>query len=74
MSAKSDVYAKSRFRVMYLLVVVDGQHIHDSWRDYFGRSFPYVDACEKAEELRGQFGDKYSFKVLHEKLVKKESA
>lgn len=76
MSVKSKVVAKARFRVMYKLVSVRGRVVYGApWRDYFGRSLPYMVACEEAEHMRNsQYGDSdYSYRVLHEKLVGKEN-
>lgn len=61
----------ARFRVMYLFDTVSARNhtTTPAWQDYFGRSFTFMEAGEKAEQLTGQFPG-YRFKVLHEKLVK----
>ena len=71
MSEKSKLVQKSRFHVMYIFTRVFASLGEKLWRDYFGRSFTYMGACEEAEKLRWKYGGKYSFKVVHEKLLKK---
>ena len=68
MSTRSKLVAKARFRVLRAVSEGNYEPADCSWRDYFGRSFTYMDACEKAERLRGE-GGAYAFKVTHEKLV-----
>ena len=57
-----------RFHVLYAPIssfkTVPGGY----WRDYYGRSFTYMEACEKATGLEWQFTG-YRFEVKHEKLV-----
>jgi hypothetical protein len=72
MSAKSNLVYVARFRVAYLQKRIDGDLILYEWLDYLGRSLTYMSACEEAERLRGQYGDRHRFKVLHEKLIGKE--
>lgn len=74
MSTRSKFVQLAHFRVMYRLTRVGDQLVSGApWRDYYGRSFTYMDACERAEGLRGTAGLGYRFKVLHEKLVAKEA-
>lgn len=60
--------ALEQFRVMYY---------HQGWPakklvGYDSRLRTYVAACEFAEQLRAQYGEQYTFKVLHKKLVGRE--
>ena len=67
MSVKSVYRQKAAFRVMYAYRV-SGEPV---WRDYYGRSLSYMEACEKIEALK-DCG--HAFKVLHEKLLPKRAA
>ena len=69
MSVKSVYRQKSAFRVMYAYRV-SGEPV---WRDYYGRSLSYMEACEKIEALKVQYRG-HAFKVLHEKLLPKRAA
>ena len=66
MSAKSVYRQKAAFRVMYSSPRL-------AWRDYYGKSLSYMEACEKAEALKTQYSG-HAFKVLHEKLLPKRAA
>lgn len=77
MSERNVFLRKSRFRVVYRVTSVGGLSVpykDDDWKQYDGRSRTYVAACEEAERLRGEprFNPlyTYSYKVVHEKLLK----
>ena len=74
MSEKSKFRAKVRFRVMYRTV----KPVEGDWKDYYGSSRTYMQACEEVDRLNSQekyhkVDDQvfeYEYKVVYEKLLK----